>query len=125
MIIYILHKFVSFISLFLTKEIFFFFSLMECTFLDCKQYVSVVIDTLISISEGLGPSFSVASYEGKDGWKSCLLPARFAIFYFGVIIYEVVSPVCILTWRVNNYVLARKGRNGRNESTNLELFRNL
>ena len=49
---------------------------MECTFsLDCKQYVSAARNTLMSISDGLGPSiFSVEKWkcvrpvgEGMDG----------------------------------------------------------
>ena len=45
-----------------------------------------------------------ASYDGRDGWKSCLFPARVSIFEFDVIMYKVVFPICTLTWRVNNYV---------------------
>ena len=45
-----------------------------------------------------------ASYDGRDGWKSCLCPARVGISDFDVIMYEVLFPICTFTWRVNNYV---------------------
>ena len=49
-----------------------------------------------------------ASYDGRDGWKSCSFPTRVGIFYFDVIIYEILFPICTLTWRVNNYVSRRE-----------------
>ena len=45
-----------FISLFQTKEKFFLSPFMEYNSLDCKQYVGAGIGTLMSISDGLGPS---------------------------------------------------------------------
>ena len=47
-----------------------------------------------------------ASYEGRDGWKSCLFPARVGISDFDVLMNKVLFPICNLTWRwwVNNYV---------------------
>ena len=45
-----------------------------------------------------------ASYDGRVGWKGCLFPAGVSISDFGVMIYEVLFPICTLTWRVNNYV---------------------
>ena len=45
-----------------------------------------------------------ASYEGRDGWKNCLFPARVGISDPDVMMYEVFFPIRTLTWRVNNYV---------------------
>ena len=45
-----------------------------------------------------------ASYDGRDGWKSCLFPARVGISDFDVLMNKVLFPICTLTWRVNNYV---------------------
>ena len=45
-----------------------------------------------------------ASWDGRDGWKSCLFPARVGIFDFNVIMYRVLFPICTLNWRVNNWV---------------------
>ena len=77
---------------------------------DCKQYVGAGKNTLMSISDGLGPSIFLskdekgASYQGIDGWKSCLIPARVGISDFDVIVYEVLFPICNSTSRVKNYV---------------------
>ena len=38
---------------------------MEYTFLDCKQYVDAGINTLMSISDGLGPSYSVEREKAR------------------------------------------------------------
>ena len=39
-------------------------------------------------------------------------------FDFHVVIYQVLFPICTLTWRVNNHVSRQgSGINGRNEST--------
>ena len=45
-----------------------------------------------------------ASYVERDGWKGCLFPARVGISDFDVMMYEVLFPICTLTWRVNDYV---------------------
>ena len=42
---------------------FFRFPFMEHTFLDCKQYVGSGINTLMSISDGLGPSILCSMME--------------------------------------------------------------
>ena len=63
---------------------------------DFKQYVGAGINTLMSISDGLGPSSfcrkmeKSASYGGRDGWKSCLFPARVSIPDLDVIMYGVL-----------------------------------
>ena len=51
-------------------------------FQHCKQPVGAGINTLMSISDGLGSSILLsrdgkgASYEGRDCLKNCLFPAR-------------------------------------------------
>ena len=62
------------------------------------------------ISDGLGPSIFCRKMEKArpmteemDG-KSCLFPARVGISDFEVMMYELLFPVCALTWRVNDYV---------------------
>ena len=54
----------------------------------------------------------------ENGWKICLLLARVGIFYFDIVIYKVLFPICTLTWRVHNYVSRQgKGIIRRNEKT--------
>ena len=87
---------------------------MECTFLECKQNVGAGINTLMSISDGLGPSIFCRKMEKArpmreemDGKVVCFPPVS-AFFTFDVIIYKVLFPICTLTWRVSNYVSRRK-----------------
>ena len=42
---------------------------MEDTFLDCKQYVRVGINTLMCISDGLGPSIFCRKMENERSMK--------------------------------------------------------
>ena len=42
------------------------------------------------------------SFPPRNGWKSCLFPARVVISIFDVILLDSTFPY--LTWRVNNYV---------------------
>ena len=63
-----------------------------------------------------------ASYDGRRGWKACLFPARVGISDFNVIMYEVLFPICALTWRVNTFFPPGKGINRRNESTGDKFF---
>ena len=50
-----------------------------------KKYVGAGINTLMSTSDGLGPSVFLskgakgAFYEGREGWKNCFFPARVGI----------------------------------------------
>ena len=63
-----------------------YFPSMDFTrFQNCEEYVGAGINTLVSVSDGIGASSFLskdgkgASFEGKDGWKSCLFPARVGI----------------------------------------------
>ena len=70
-----------FVSLFITKEIFFLRPLIEYTFLECEQNVGEGINTLMSISDGSGPSIFCRKMEKTrlmreemDGKIVCLPP---------------------------------------------------
>ena len=75
-----------------------------------NKSVGVGIDTLMSISDGLGPSIFCRKMEkarlmreemdGKVVYfppESALLPS---MLYFSTVLF----PICTVTWRVNNYV---------------------
>ena len=57
---------------------------MEDIFLDCKQHVGAGISTLMSISDGLGPSFFCQNIEKarpmreETGWKVVQFPPESA-----------------------------------------------
>ena len=68
------------------------------------------MDTLLSISDGLGPSILCRKMEKArpmmkemDG-KVVYFPPESAFFNFDVLNVKVFFPICTLTWRVNNYV---------------------
>ena len=97
---YLSRAFCTFSHFVLTKEIINIFPFMKYTFLVCKQNVGAGMSTLISIPVGLVPSIFLstdrksASYEGKNGWKGWLFPARVDFFDFDVMIYKVLFPIC-------------------------------
>ena len=98
-----------FISLFITKEKFFPLPVMEYTFLDCKQNVGAGRNTLMSISDGLGPSIFCRNMEKArlmreemDG--ELFISRQWRHFSFIDNMIKVLFPHCTLTWRVNNYV---------------------
>ena len=65
-----------------------------------------------------------ASYEGRDGWKSCLFPARIGIFTFDDILLDSTFPYLYLDLACKQLCLPPgKGINRRNESTISELYR--
>ena len=80
-----------------------------------EQHVGAGINTLMSISDGLGPSIFCRKMERErpmmeemDG-KVVFFPARVGIFNFELMVLKVFFLICILTWRVNNYV-SRQGK---------------
>ena len=86
----------------------------------------------MSISDGLGPSFfpskdgKRASYEGRDGWKSCLFPARGVIFMFDAIPPESTFPFLYHDLACKQLCFPPgKGINRRNENTIGVIFQNL
>ena len=85
---------------------------MECTFLNGTQNVSAGINTLMSISDGLDPS-----YERRDEWKVCLFLARVGNLTMMLQFIKIFIRICTLTWRVDNFVSCQgKGINSRIES---------
>ena len=75
-----------------------------------KQLVGAGINTLMSISDELGPSIFCRKTEKErpmmkemDG-KAVYFPSESAFFKFDVLYLKVFFPICTLTWRVNNYV---------------------
>ena len=64
-----------------------------------------------------------ASYEGRDGWKSCLFPARVGISDFDVIMLKVLFPNLYLDLACKQFCFpAGKGINRRNESTKRQVL---
>ena len=65
-----------------------------------------------------------ASYEGRDGWKACLFPARAGIFIFDVILLDSTFPYLYLDLACKQLCFPPgKGINRRNESTISGLFK--
>ena len=84
----------------------------------------------MSISEALGRVHFLskegkgASYEGRDGWKSCLFPARVGTPTFDVILFDSTFPYLYLDLACKQLCFPPgKGITRRNESTTSELFR--
>ena len=74
---------------------------MEFTFLDCKQHAGAGLNTLMSISDGLGPSFFCRKMEKarpmREKWMERFIISRQSRhFNFDVIIFKVLFPIC--TW---------------------------
>ena len=97
-------------SIFTIKEKLFLFPFTEYFCRPVNENVGVGIDTLMSISDGLGPSIFCRKMEKTrpmreemDGMvvyfppESALLPL---ILYLSTVLF----PICTLTQRVNNYV---------------------
>ena len=84
--------------------------LRKLVYQDCKQHVAEgkkrfdVHLRRIRTVHFLSKDGKSASYDGRDGWKSCLFPTRVGIFNFDVLTSEVFFPICTLAWRVNKYV---------------------
>ena len=79
---------------------------MEYTILDCKQNVGAGMNTLMSVSDGLGPSIFCRKMEKArpmrevreemDG-KVVYFPPETPFFNFDAILYKVLFPICTLT----------------------------
>ena len=72
--------------------------------------MGAVISTLMSISDGLGPSIFCRKMEKArpmreemDG-KAVYFPPESALLPLMLYFLTVLFPICTLTWRVNNYV---------------------
>ena len=102
---------------------------MEYFYRTVNKSVGAGINTLMSISDGLGPSIFLskdgksASYEGRDGWKSCLFPARVGTLPLDAILFD--STFLYLYFDLACKQLCfppGKSINRRNESTTSEHF---
>ena len=95
-----------------------------------NKSVGTGMDTLMSVSDGLGPSIFCRKMEKArpmreemDG-KVVYFPPESALLPLMLYFSAALFPICTLTWRVNNYVSRQeKNINRRNESTTSELFR--
>ena len=83
---------------------------MEYFCINVNKSVGAGIDTLMSISDGLGPStFSRKMEKARplreemDG-KLVYFPPESALLPLMLYFSTVLFPICTLTWRVNNYV---------------------
>ena len=102
---------------------------MEYFCITVNKGVGAGINTLMSISDGLGSSILLskdgedASYEGRDGWKSCLFPARVGTFNFDAILFDSTFPYLYFDLACKQLCFPPgKSINRRNESTTSELF---
>ena len=87
---------------------------MEYFCITVNKGVGAGINTLMSISDGLGPSIFCRKMEKArpmreemDG-KVVYFPPESALLPLMLYLSTVLFPICTLTWRANNYVSARK-----------------
>ena len=74
-------------------------------------------DRPFSVENGKG-----ASYEGRDGWKGCLFPARVGFLTFDVILFDSTFPYLYFGLACKELCFPpEKGLNRRNENTISEL----
>ena len=84
------------------------------------------INTLVSRSDGLGPSIFCRKMEKarpmrEEMDRKLFISRQSRRFDFDVVICKVLFPFFRLTWRVNNYVSGQgKGIKRKNEGTDLE-----
>ena len=83
---------------------------MEYFCITVNKSVAAGINTLMSISDGLGPSIFCRKMEKArpmreemDG-KVVYFPPESALLPLMLYFSTVLFPICTLTWRVNNYV---------------------
>ena len=85
---------------------------MEDTF-QTKQYVGAGVGTLISISDGLGPSIFCRKMEKarpikEDMDGEVFISRQSRHFNIDVLIYRVIFSICNLTWRVDKSVSSQE-----------------
>ena len=82
------------------------------------------ISDVIRTVHFLSKDGKAASYEARDGWKSCLFPARVGTHTFDAIIFDSTFPYLYLDFACKKLCFPpAKGVNRGNESTTSELFR--
>ena len=90
--------------------------------------VGAILSTLISISDGLGPSIfrgkikaTRPTREEMDG--KVFFPPELAFQPLMLYFVRVLLHICTLTWRANNYVFRQdRGINSRNENTKTQVL---
>ena len=81
---------------------------------NCKKSVGAGIDTLMSISDGLGPSIFCRKMEKARPMKEEMdgrvvyFPPESALLPLMLYLLTVIFLICTLTWRVNNNVSRRE-----------------
>ena len=79
-----------------------------------NKSVGAGINTLMSISDGLGSSIFCRKMEKARPMreemdeKVAYFPPESALLPLMLYLSTVLFPICTLTWRANNYVFARK-----------------
>ena len=119
-------------SLFSILSYFIFLSqLTKLVYQDCKQHVTCqrgnkrfdVHLRRIRTVHFLSKDGKGASYDGRDGWKSCLFPAKVGICNFDVILLDSTFPYLYLDLACKQLCFPPgKGINRRNESTRHNFF---
>ena len=100
--------FFIFTPLFPTKEKLFLFHLWNIICRTVDKNVGAGIDTLMSISDGLGPSIFCRKMEKacpmseEMDRKVVYFPPESAVLPLMLYFQTVLLPICTLTWRVNN-----------------------
>ena len=99
-----------FLSPFLQSRKYFFFPIYGIFCINVNRGVGAGIDTLMSISDGLGPSIFCRKMgkarpmrEEMDG-RVVYFPPESALSSLMLYFSTVLFPICTLTWRANNYV---------------------
>ena len=116
---------------FFLREIFNINQLCNILYLACKQKVGAgkVMSMFISekiwsvhflFKDGKDPSC-----EGRDWWAGCVFPPELAFQLWFLLLY-LLFPICILTWRLNNYISCQwkniNMKNGSKKETILVLM---
>ena len=97
---------------------------MEDIFSNCKQYVGGGINTLMPISDSVGPSIFCRKMEKARPMREQIIgnvvffSRQSRNFDFDVVVCKTLLLIFTLTWCINNYVFRQgKGLNRKNEST--------
>ena len=92
------------------RKHFFLFPFRECIFRTVNKNVGAGINTLMSVSDGLGLCIFCRNMEKArpmreemDG-KVVYFPPELAFLSLMLCFSTVLFAICTLTWRVNNYV---------------------
>ena len=105
-----MHLHIYFLIHFYNKENIFPFPFTEYFCRTVNKSVGAGINTLMSISDGLGPSIFCRKMEKARPMKEQMdgrvvyFPRESALLPLMLYLSTVLFPICTLTWRANNYV---------------------